>query len=85
MNGSVGKGIKVTYTIFNKEHAGGTSVNMSEVMSQSKNIDGSYRADRRTDKPKSIKRLFNVHWKVLKSEKISIFMYNTSHEFYKKM
>ncbi len=55
-----------TYTIFNREHAGVTHVNVYEFRGNQSIFTGVIvRADRQTDKPKPL-TLFNFSWKVLK-------------------
>ncbi len=63
------KSITTTYTIFNREHAGVTPINMCEFCSNQRIFTGVIvRTDRQTDKPKSLK-LFNFSWKVLKNDR----------------
>ncbi len=61
------KSITATYTIFNREHAGVTHVNMCEFRSNQRIFTGVIvRTDRQTDKSKSL-TLFNFSWKGVKN------------------
>ncbi len=62
------KSITATYTIFNREHAGVTPINMCEFRSNQRIFTGVIvRTDRQTDKPKSLNWPFNLSWNVLKT------------------
>jgi hypothetical protein len=65
------KSITATYTIFNREHAGVTPINMCEFRNNQRIFTGvivqtDRWTDRQTDKPKSL-TLFHFSWKVLKT------------------